>query len=661
MVEFTNNKTVVVTGSLSINKTVTSNDNQASLAGKTIKISLGKDGKFLQADKTLGTKTYYWEVPVDTGLTITDVPVGTYTVNEDTDTAGITGYNLVTTGSTTSGPVTVTTGSTPATFTLINNYEKIVVAPDTGSLKLNKQIVLDGNNVTALPGLLNIKVTIKEAGGQYLQETVDSFGAKELSGTAHEWTVPVEGGITITNVPIGTYTVTELTTGLDVAKFVRGTCDMTASGSVTKGNETALTVTNRYTTAPGSISVKKTITSDYGTAPTMASINVIVKAKNENKWVKEEAGVFSLVDSETTISVPADGTEKVLTGIPVGDYTVTEVLDSEGEIKVTGYKFDHTSTTSANVTVTSETVTKAELKNKYFKEASIEISKVDAVGYTGIGGADLTLYRVTSSGNEKIRSWTSREDAVESFTLTDGNYLIVETKVPTGYITKNTLEVTFTVNDGTVQTVGGDGELKSGNLIDFRNDPITVKISKVDATSIKEISGAKMQLSGPNGYLQTWTSDGKPKEFSKLEPGNYVLTETAAPSGYKKDSTEVKFTISEDGQITITSGAGSVNANGTEIKFKNVKATPTPGPNPGPTPTPTPEPTPTPTPTPNNTTTLSTKKSKKVSSAKTGENKAPAFAFGGSMLALLAGAATYVGITKKKREEEEEYHNISLK
>ena len=59
MVEFTNNKTVVVTGSLSINKTVTSNDNQASLAGKTIKISLGKDGKFLQADKTLGTTTIF--------------------------------------------------------------------------------------------------------------------------------------------------------------------------------------------------------------------------------------------------------------------------------------------------------------------------------------------------------------------------------------------------------------------------------------------------------------------------------------------------------------------------------------------------------------------------------------------------------------------------
>ena len=662
-------------GSLKITKTVTSNDgNQASFpAGKKIKVTISMEGtgKFLQDDLSLKDKAFEWEVDVVNGLTINDLPIGTYVVNELTETAKIDGYNFVTTGSVTSGNGVVTKGGT-ATVALTNNYEKTVVVPDTGSLKLEKKLLKDGTAVTALPGLTTVKVTIKNSEGKYLQETVDANGVKELSTTEHQFEVPVEGGVTITNVPLGTYTIEEVST--DAELTVTG-CDfdaantnksMTMTSALTANGTATLTVTNAYkTSAP--VTAKITISKQVNGATVPAGKEFTFVVIHETKgYVKEitTAGVTydASVDNAKKYTVAA-GQSVEVTGLEKAIYTVEEL---ETGRNIDGYDFDaaNSQTTVPDVDLTGGDAT-ANLVNAY--KTIIKLSKVDTFGHNGIEGAKLSIIR--KSDNHLMHTWESTT-TVLTFAIPNGTYIIHETSAPSGYI-RSKVDVEFTVDNGVV-TVGSvtGGQLNANGEIEFYNDPIKVKFSKVDANGGGELRGAKMRLSRVDGttvdawganYVE-WTSDVTAKEFTNLPVGEYALIELAAPQNYQRDTTEVRIKVKEDGTVEILSGnsTATVGTDKTSVNFKNAMINNTPTPSPTPTPTPNPTPTPGPTPAPTPAITISTKKTKEPGSPKTGETKVPIFAFGGSMMALLAGAAAYVGI-KKKKDEEDETYTISLK
>lgn len=74
-----------------------------------------------------------------------------------------------------------------------------------------------------------------------------------------------------------------------------------------------------------------------------------------------------------------------------------------------------------------------------------------------------------------------------------------------------------------------------------------VTISKQDATTGKELPGAKLKLVDERGNLvEEWTSTETPHEI-ELEPGKYSLTETIAPNGYTLSLETVTFTVNSDG------------------------------------------------------------------------------------------------------------------
>lgn len=74
-----------------------------------------------------------------------------------------------------------------------------------------------------------------------------------------------------------------------------------------------------------------------------------------------------------------------------------------------------------------------------------------------------------------------------------------------------------------------------------------VKISKQDATTSKELPGAKLKLVDSQGnVVDEWTSTQTPHEVV-LTPGDYSLTETIAPDGYVRNEETVTFTVNEDG------------------------------------------------------------------------------------------------------------------
>ena len=77
----------------------------------------------------------------------------------------------------------------------------------------------------------------------------------------------------------------------------------------------------------------------------------------------------------------------------------------------------------------------------------------------------------------------------------------------------------------------------------------SVRISKQDATTGKELPGATLELLKPDGSTITWISGPTPKVFDNLAAGKYTLTETIAPEGYIKSTETVTFTVKSDGTV----------------------------------------------------------------------------------------------------------------
>ena len=85
----------------------------------------------------------------------------------------------------------------------------------------------------------------------------------------------------------------------------------------------------------------------------------------------------------------------------------------------------------------------------------------------------------------------------------------------------------------------------SGNVTRKGN---LVEITKVDPYNNKNVAGATLVLKNSSGkQIDSWTTTTSAKKFTNLEAGTYTLTETKAPSGYKKSSETKKFTVKEDG------------------------------------------------------------------------------------------------------------------
>ena len=76
-----------------------------------------------------------------------------------------------------------------------------------------------------------------------------------------------------------------------------------------------------------------------------------------------------------------------------------------------------------------------------------------------------------------------------------------------------------------------------------------VDISKTDVTQTKEIPGATLVLKDAAGNkIEEWVSTSTAHRFS-LNSGEYSLTETIAPEGYKLSTTTIYFMLDENGKL----------------------------------------------------------------------------------------------------------------
>ncbi len=144
--------------------------------------------------------------------------------------------------------------------------------------------------------------------------------------------------------------------------------------------------------------------------------------------------------------------------------------------------------------------------------------------------------------------WKSEEDLTVWTYVPEGNYYLVELTAPAGYVTAD--PIAFYVSNS-VKDITINGEHKR---VDERDQTLTmmdrklsVKISKQDITTGKELPGATLEVTNEKGELiERWTSTDQPHylDITNVTPGKYRLTEILAPEGYSK-AQSIEFVIKD--------------------------------------------------------------------------------------------------------------------
>ncbi len=174
--------------------------------------------------------------------------------------------------------------------------------------------------------------------------------------------------------------------------------------------------------------------------------------------------------------------------------------------------------------------------------ASVEVLKTDADG-KALSGATL---QVKNSNGTVIDTWTTDGQKHKISNLSSGTYTLSETAAPNGY-KLSTETVKFTV-DATGKVKDSSGNVIS--LITFKNEKMSVKVSKQDIANSSEVPGAKLVIKNSEGKeIIQWTSSSKPYVIRGLAAGTYTLTETMAPDGYTKSEESITFKIGTDGKV----------------------------------------------------------------------------------------------------------------
>ncbi len=173
------------------------------------------------------------------------------------------------------------------------------------------------------------------------------------------------------------------------------------------------------------------------------------------------------------------------------------------------------------------------------EKGDLLIEKVDNKG-NYLAGATLVLSDTTGRVIDKWTTGNTKETNQRVFkNLNIGSkYVISEIVAPQGY--RKIADRTITINTTKVQKVV---------LVD--EDITSIKISKQDITTGKELPGATLVVTDASGkQIDKWVSTNEPHYIKKeLTPGEYTLTEVIAPKGYILSTEKITFTVNKDGSV----------------------------------------------------------------------------------------------------------------
>ena len=485
-----------ITASLVIEKSWTITDAQGNsvaeseLANQLAALAFHVVGSGLTNDETYD-ETFYYAQFENGKLTIEGLTPGTYTVAETNADGLIANYTL--TASTNSGPATIEKDGT-GTVQLSNTYKQ-----DKGSLKITKTV--EGAPESAKEK--EFTITVRNGAGKYIRadgtESDSKVELKVQSGTP----------VTINNLPVGRYMVSELINSTEIANYTLNASSVTEGEvQITAGGEAGVELVNTYDQDKGSIKVTKLAIG----APDGTPFQIAVK-NTDGKFMTQKGSVS---DSEAWVTLKSSESAE-WTGLPVGAYTVEEV-----DAKIEGLTLTVTGT--GNVEVAKDAQTDVTVVNNYTddlgkltitkaftglpKEADTAHLRFDIEGTLADGSkVNYTVYYIQFSGG--------------SFTLENlpvGEYTVTES-LDSAVIEAYTL---IAVNDTAVDALNGENAItvkieKGGEgKADFTNeyeqdigDLVIIKTfegtDKLTEEELKQLDNLAFEVTGPNSFSLEFT------------------------------------------------------------------------------------------------------------------------------------------------------------
>lgn len=491
----------------------------------------------------------------------------------------------------------------------IDNEAEIRIVPldASGSEDTGKAAVLDPDTPyeiknTPVKGSLEFKkVSAKDSteglkGAEYtLYRLVGGVRADEeqiqknsalspITGTSKD-----DGIIKFENIEYGNYELaeTKAPSGYQLDPVpVQVTKEMLKDGLSANKNEFAHALAD-VSDEPTSLSVEKQ--DQFGQAVTGAVL------KLTGKFADEEL-------TRTGISWTTDGGQKDISqNLIVGEsYTLTEVsapdsglyrmispvqftVESDGSVHMTGGDTNEYSYSEGVLT----------LKDYYYL-AQVELVKTDSVSKAGLPDVVFSLYKQTGEEPDTDRDiliagglvtgpegrWDSSsaggvDNPVTKGSLSDGlcpgSYYFVETSCGERHkLDQTPQKFEITQKNFTDIPEGEEPQVR----LNIENEPIEVKLQKVDSKSGEMLEGAEFTLMDLIGSSEQTVETGD--NGTVILPGivsgrSYRLEETKAPAGYILNDLHplVEFTVEADGSVSFTktentSGNDSITGDKTE-------------------------------------------------------------------------------------------------
>ena len=331
----------------------------------------------------------------------------------------------------------------------------------------------------------------------------------------------------------GKTTFTSSDTGMKAYVYKLVSNAKKASSSETASSSINIIVLNTNMSLEGSYYVSDPIrvnldgtNGEYNVSLENAPENTIVKSTNGD--IKstfkngEEFRVYVPASTKTSGSLKVKVTSKVTT-LKTYEYSANKSrLQNIGLVVSETKEIESSLDLQYNVVVTK-----------------LKVSKQDITSKEELPGATLVIK--DKDGNV-VDTWVSTSTPHYIEGLKEGSYTLTETIAPKGYILS-----TSTINF----TLERDGKVKEVVMYNSREEITKVSISKQDVTSKEELPGATLVIKDKDGnVVDTWVSTSTPHYIEGLKEGEYTLTETIAPKGYKLSEETIKFTLKADGTVT---------------------------------------------------------------------------------------------------------------
>lgn len=286
----------------------------------------------------------------------------------------------------------------------------------------------------------------------------------------------------------------------------------------------------------------------------------IVKADEEQPDRKLPGARFKFTNLDTnsaTILITDEDGKAVSSPVPIGSvgadgsvslyhFSVQEVKAPDGYLldpKAEMFQFNVRTDRNPKLVFTYEA---------FDRPTEVVVSKKKLTTKEELPGARLEVRLVTVTTGEDGETIRTEGDVLESWVSTDtphllkglkpGEYVLIETRAPEGYLEAE--KVYFTVRENMT--------IEDTVLVEMFDDDTKTEIKKVDRDTKEPVAGATLRLlkADTQELVREWITDETGSiQIQGLSAGEYLVQEVKAPDGYLVLKEPLKITVVKDYKV----------------------------------------------------------------------------------------------------------------